>query len=138
MTGIISDKAIVEFNEILNQLLLEEVSPLPSTGHEIIIYTHLDKLLQEIIESRYMWSAGPKSRLNAIFIKSGSLVRKWQRRFKEQYFNIDQARTEAMKTNGALCGLTLADKDGGHESIWIVSCAKPSNLEGHLSFCPGE
>lgn len=138
MTGIITEAGIVEFNEILNQLLLEEVSPLPATGFDMIIRTHLDKLLRDIIESKDVMSAEPKSRLNAIFIKSGSLVRKWQRRFKEQYFNIDQARNEEMKTNGALHGLTLAMKDSGNEHIWQVSHAKPSDLEGHLHFNPGE
>lgn len=121
---------------ILDALLREELSPRPSTEIDLIIHTRFGQLLKEILDSSDTMCIDRYQ--EAIFTKSGSLKRKWERRFKGFYFNIQKPRTEQMKTNGALRGLTLSTGDGGHGQTWAVAYAQPADLEGHMNFNPGE
>ncbi|KAH9205779.1 hypothetical protein DL95DRAFT_397359, partial [Leptodontidium sp. 2 PMI_412] len=134
--GIVPRSNIEELNLILDALLREELSPRPSTEIDLIIHTRFDQLLKEILDSSDTMCIDRYQ--EAIFTKSGSLKRKWERRFKGFYFNIQKPRTEQMKTNGALRGLTLSTGDGGHGQTWAVAYAQPADLEGHMNFNPGD
>ncbi|KAH7321648.1 hypothetical protein BKA65DRAFT_540825 [Rhexocercosporidium sp. MPI-PUGE-AT-0058] len=134
--GIVPTSNIEELSLLLDALLRDELSPRPSTEIDLVIQTRFDQLLKEILGSSKTMCIDRDQ--EAIFIKSRSLKRKWERRFKGVYFNIQKPRMEQMKTNGALRGLTLVTKEGGHAQTWNVAYAQPADLEGNLNFTPGD
>ncbi|PBP24156.1 hypothetical protein BUE80_DR004906 [Diplocarpon rosae] len=127
-----TEKNLEELEAVISTLLLEENAPQPSTELELIIKTHMDHLVKEIIESKMMTSAEEHSRLYEVFLRALSLDRKWTRRFRELYFDIDFYRTDEMMNSGALRGLTLASKDEEQGHIWHVEnprCPEDQKLD---------
>tara|TARA_R110002060_G_scaffold36357_2_gene47342 strand:- start:7 stop:477 length:471 start_codon:yes stop_codon:yes gene_type:complete len=136
--GIIPKVHIEELNVLLDALLQIEVSVRPSTEIDLLIHTRLDELLKDIINSKQTVCHNLDRSQVTIYIKAGSLKRKWERRFKGFYFNINTPRTEQMKINGPLRGLTLMGSNGENVMNWLVSYIQPAGLEGHVNFTPGE
>ena len=136
--GTIPKLHIEYLNVLLDALLQIEVSVRPSTEIDLLIHTRLDELLKDIINSKQTICHNLDRSQVTIFIKAGSLRRKWERRFKGFYFNINTPRTEQMKINGPLRGLTLVGSNGENGMNWLVSYIQPGGLEGHVNFTPGE
>ncbi|PVH78591.1 hypothetical protein DL98DRAFT_239405 [Cadophora sp. DSE1049] len=136
--GTIPKKDIEELSILLDALLQTEVSARPSTEIDLLIHTRLDELLKDIVDSKETMCHNLDRSQVTTFIKAGSLRRKWERRFKEFDFNINKPRTEQMKINGPLRGLTLIGSNGDHGINWLVSYVQPAELEGHVNFTPGD
>ncbi|KAH7393332.1 PUA-like domain-containing protein [Cadophora sp. MPI-SDFR-AT-0126] len=135
--GTIPRRNVEELTALFDALLQIEVSARPSTEIDLLIHTRLDELLKDIVDSRETMCHNLDRSQVTIFIKAGSLRRKWERRFKELYFNINKPRTEHMKINGPLRGLSLIESNGEHGMNWLVSYIQPAGLEGHANFTPG-
>ncbi|KAK0099966.1 hypothetical protein ONS95_013212 [Cadophora gregata] len=135
--GTIPKSSIEELSVLLDALLQIEASVPPSTEFDLLIHTRLDELLRDIGDSKETMSQNMDKSQVTIFIKAGSLRRKWERRFKGLYFNINKPRTEQM-INGPLRGLGIIGSNGDQGLDWLVSHVQPADLEGHLNFTPGD
>lgn len=122
---------------VITALLQEEGSPDPTTELGLITSTHVEKLIKELLGSKLLTNADPRSKLSEIFIKVRSLERKWQRRFKTLYSDIDKIRTEEMMRCGILQGLTFAPMED-KEHTWIVNSPRCPDVAGSLDLNPGD
>ncbi|KAJ5043047.1 uncharacterized protein L3040_004435 [Drepanopeziza brunnea f. sp. 'multigermtubi'] len=135
--GVIYGESAAELDVVISALLLEETSPDPTTALDLIIHTHFDKLIKEIVASKLFNAADLNSQLYGIFTKAESLERKWQRRFKVLYSDIDKYRTEEMMRSGILHDLKIAPKEEkGH--MWIVDNPRCPDFAGSLDHNPGD
>ncbi|KAI9049213.1 hypothetical protein LZ554_007060 [Drepanopeziza brunnea f. sp. 'monogermtubi'] len=135
--GVISGESAAELDVVISALLLEETSPDPTTALDMIIHTHFDKLIKDIVAYKLFSAADLNSQLHGIFTKAESLERKWQRRFKVLYSDIDKYRTEEMMRSGILHGLKIAPKEEkGH--MWIVDNPRCPDFVGSLDHYPGD
>ncbi|KAI1777922.1 PUA-like domain-containing protein [Hypoxylon cercidicola] len=117
----------------------------PSVDFEVIEYARLDKLLAEVLDFAEISKAGPNRlttadapplRFRVDVLNAKSLSRNWRRRFRDQYFMIDQHRREALVTGGRLTDasfddpLTYSRNTETNDPI--------SELEGNLQFEAGD
>jgi hypothetical protein len=128
-------------SEILTVLLIDEQAMYNAVDLNLIALTYFDKLLEAII-SKTTKDTDP--RLQAIHTRATSLQHRWQQRFKEKYFSIDDHRINDMR-HRALRDLTpnlslpinLEDWKIGNQ-LWLVAKNEPiSHKEGDLGFEPG-
>lgn len=112
---------------------------------ETIEYARLDKLLAEVLDFAETLKDGPGHptaaddpplRFRVDVLNAKSLSRSWRKRFRDQYFMIDQHRREALMTGGRLTDASFNDPliySGGTKTNDPIS-----ELEGNLQFEAGE
>ncbi|KAE9374716.1 hypothetical protein N431DRAFT_405640 [Stipitochalara longipes BDJ] len=121
-------------SEILKALLIDEQNQSTAVGIDVIALTYFDKTLDAILSHTNQNIAIAEASIQEIFSRATSLQHKWQQRFKERYFTIDDIRLKHMK-DGALQGLSLNVGDWKTEQIWSVIYNQPiSNQQGDLGF----
>ncbi|KAI1766341.1 hypothetical protein GGR53DRAFT_486373 [Hypoxylon sp. FL1150] len=130
----------------------EEQRRYPVLDFKTIEYAHLDKLLAELLEFAETLKAGPgqatttatittvedalPSRFRIDVINAESLSRIWRKRFRDQYFMIDQHRREALVTGGRLTEASFNDPLAYNRSTKTDDPI--SELEGNLQFEAGD
>ncbi|KAI4869453.1 hypothetical protein F4820DRAFT_444051 [Hypoxylon rubiginosum] len=112
---------------------------------ETIEYARLDKLLAEVLDFAETLKDGPGHptaaddpplRFRVDVLNAKSLSRSWRKRFRDQYFMIDQHRREALMTGGRLTDASFNDPliySGGTKTNDPIS-----ELEGNLQFEAGD
>jgi hypothetical protein len=112
----------------LKLLLAEEEGHNPISLASIFI-THLDQLVEEIIgfSDGELPRPGPRRWLHRL---ASALQFKWQRRFKEAYFSINENRIKEMKENGALRNIVPNVEGTTASDIWRAATIIPlSDIE---------
>ncbi|KAI2631005.1 hypothetical protein GGR54DRAFT_181281 [Hypoxylon sp. NC1633] len=132
----------------------EEQTYQPMLDFETVEYARLDKLVADLLRA----ADGPKttgpnlapphavtgavdeasmqSRVNAMHAKS--LRRLWRRRFREQYFMMDQHRCAILVKGGRLKDVSFSSSLAYDLGTWHTKVTGPiSELEGNLQFDPG-
>ncbi|KAL2068255.1 hypothetical protein VTL71DRAFT_16353 [Oculimacula yallundae] len=132
----LSTSAMDELSSLLDAFLREESSPRPSTEIDLVIHTRFDQLLKEVLDSIDLISTDRSQ--ETMLIKCNMLKKNWERRFRGMYSNIQKPRTEHMKIDGALQGLTLTSSSGDHSQNWLIKHTRPADLEGSLNLTPGD
>lgn len=135
-TGFIPSAEAEIISELLSVLLADEKAQQNLVDLDLVMQTHLDKFLEDVVKVKDEFAQ--ESRFREIITRANSLQRKWQQRFKEEYFEIDEERTRRMKSTGILRGLQLNPGDWTTTQVWQVSKNEPiSHTEGDLGFDPG-
>lgn len=91
---------------------------------ELIVATHFDKMLDEIVAAR-MKLAPIHPRIARLVSLATTLQHKFHLRFKETYFAIDDTRKAWLKKKGALHGLLPMDRDQPTALMWHVAAIQP-------------
>lgn len=142
-------RKLTEVGQLLSILLDDEETPANLTKFEKILYTRLDKLVEEVVDwklnARFLADDREESlKVKTIFTddilpKADLLQLKWRLRLNESYFNIDILRRQMLSIDGALRGIYLntGDRDKGYR--WeIVQPNIKAKQFGDLGFEPGE
>ncbi len=97
----------------------------------------LDKLFQEM---RKFADVFPKDRrFDEVIGRVNFLEARWQRRFKQKWFDIDKERLKEMKQYGSLRGMTLNPGERTNHDTWLINDRSLDGYrEGELRFKPGE
>ncbi|KAI8962498.1 hypothetical protein F5Y11DRAFT_347482 [Daldinia sp. FL1419] len=124
----------------------------PTLDIETIEHARLDKLLTEILQfvERMKGVPDPSMVTNAvtstlplrfrvIISHAKNLWRAWRRRFREQYFMMDQYRCAALVKGGRLKDVSFKSTSLAYDlGKWQTKVGDPmSELEGNLQFDPG-
>ncbi|TAQ88272.1 hypothetical protein B7494_g3369 [Chlorociboria aeruginascens] len=126
--------------ELLETLLEKFTRDEEAGNYELTLakieHARLDKLLQDILTAN---GKSPDTSLLKLTNKAYHLRDLWQRRFKTDYFCLDQERLIYMKTKGRLRGVTLDPGPREEGQKWLVD--NPNRIAegvGHLTFKPGD
>ncbi len=112
----------------------EGLEPIPLST---IVNCRLDKLLQEMCKFADVLSRD--RRFDEVIGGVHLVEARWQRRFKQKWFDIDKERLKAMKQYGSLRGMTLNPGDRTNQDAWLISDRSlDGHREGALRFKPGE
>ncbi|RYP56892.1 hypothetical protein DL771_011534 [Monosporascus sp. 5C6A] len=131
-----------ELRSFLETASKDEERKHPTLDFDTIEYARLDKLLTEIlayVESlRHSTLASELSLAFRVDISNAkSLRRAWRRRFREQYFMLDQHRC-AVLLDSRLKNVSFEKALGYDLGKWQTPDSDPvSELEGNLQFEPG-
>jgi len=127
-------------SEILRVFLIDEQSTQRAPDLSIIIESRVDKCIEAINKTNSSIMADAP-RFHEILMRASSLQHKWQARFKDKYFSIDNERIKDMKKMGALRDMTLNSAGWKNKQLWTVTDIQRSLLisakEGDLGFQPG-
>lgn len=128
------DDVTGEINEILALLTDAEDSKRP-ISLSIISTSRLDKLLDELSDLR----GDDLVEIEDLVRRANILRRKWQTRFGERYFAIDEGRLAQLSAQGALFRVALSyPPDRKEHREWLVRHPRPgSEKPGALHFQPG-
>jgi hypothetical protein len=120
----IPEDIINQLDEILNILLADELSEEASDQIELSLIAHarFDKLLRDVIDKNQEQANTTYDRLLA---KAWTLQQKWQKRFKADYFAIDNKRLLNLNKHGALRGVILDTGNGTDQIQWKVHTRSP-------------
>ncbi|KAK6949993.1 hypothetical protein Daesc_008316 [Daldinia eschscholtzii] len=121
----------------------------PTLDIETIEYARLDKLVAEILQFAEKMKAaqGPlivgasnfTLQFRVIISHAKNLWRAWRRRFREQYFMMDQYRCAALVKGGRLKDVSFNTSPAYNLGKWQTKVGDPiSELEGDLQFDPGQ
>lgn len=142
-TGFIPTGEMEILCEILTVLLIDEQAMHNAVSLNCIALTYFDKALEAIMSKSTKDIAADEPRYQEIHAKATSLQHRWQQRFKERYFSIDEYRINDMRSR-ALRDLSLnlpidlehlRDLEG---QLWLVTKSEPiSHKEGDLGFESG-
>jgi hypothetical protein len=109
-------RKLQEIGRLLSILLDDEETAGSPTKFEKILYTRLDKLVEEVVawkfNVRFIADHEEGGKVKIIFVadilpKADLLQLKWQLRLSESYFNIDTLRRQMLAIDGALRGIYL-------------------------------
>ncbi|KAF3063600.1 hypothetical protein GL218_01689 [Daldinia childiae] len=123
----------------------------PTLDIETIEHARLDKLLAELLQfaEKMRGASSPLMRTGAatgsfslqfrvIISHAKNLWRAWRRRFREQYFMMDQYRCAALVKGGRLKDVSFNTSLTYDLGKWQTKVSDPiSELEGNLQFDPG-
>ncbi|KAI8952874.1 hypothetical protein F4801DRAFT_588732 [Xylaria longipes] len=131
-------------SSFLETALKDEERRYPTLNFETIEYARLDKLLSEIIQCIDTIKTSDLSpdfllRLRVNVSQAKNLRRAWRRRFREQFFMIDQHRAAVLVKGGRLKDVSFnssLDYDLGKWQTMRVS-GPVSEVEANLQFEPG-
>jgi hypothetical protein len=140
-TGFIPKGEMEILSEILTVLLIDEQAMHNAVDLNCIALTYFDKVLEAIMSKSAKDIAAEEPHYQEIHAKATSLQHRWQQRFKERYFSIDEYRINDMRSR-ALRDLTLNLptnlEDWKPEQLWLVTKSEPiSHKEGGLGFESG-
>ncbi|RYP68221.1 hypothetical protein DL769_005561 [Monosporascus sp. CRB-8-3] len=131
-----------ELRSFLETALKDEGRKHPTLDFNLIEYARLDKLLTEILAyAEALRRSTLASELSLAFrvdiSNAKSLRRAWRRRFREQYFMLDQHRC-AVLLDSRLKGVSFEKALGYDLGKWQTPASDPiSELEVNLQFEPG-
>ncbi|RYP42971.1 hypothetical protein DL768_010149 [Monosporascus sp. mg162] len=131
-----------ELRNFLETALKEEERKHPTLDFDMIEYARLDKLLAETLAyAESLKRSTLASELSLAFrvdiSNAKSLRRAWRRRFREQYFMLDQHRC-AVLLDSRLKDVSFETALGYDLGKWQTPASDPvSELEGNLQFEPG-
>ncbi|KAI0114844.1 hypothetical protein F4814DRAFT_448681 [Daldinia grandis] len=123
----------------------------PTLDIETIEHARLDKLLAELLQfaekmrgtSSALMGTGAATnsfslQFRVIISHAKNLWRAWRRRFREQYFMMDQYRCAALVKGGRLKDVSFNTSLAYDLGKWQTKVSDPiSELEGNLQFDPG-
>ncbi|RYO90614.1 hypothetical protein DL766_008184 [Monosporascus sp. MC13-8B] len=131
-----------ELRNFLETALKDEDRKHPTLDFDMIEYARLDKLLTELLAyAEALRRSTLASELSLAFrvdiSNAKSLRRAWRRRFREQYFMLDQHRC-AVLLDSRLRDVSFEKALGYDLGKWQTPASDPvSELEGNLQFEPG-
>ncbi|KAI0481470.1 PUA-like domain-containing protein [Xylaria cf. heliscus] len=133
-----------KLSSFLEAALKDEERRYPTLSSEIIEYARLDKLLSEILQFADTMKTSDLSpefllRLRVNVSQAKSLRRLWRRRFREQFFMMDQHRCAVLVEGGRLKDVSFnssLDYDLGKWQTMRVA-GPVSEVEVTLQFEPG-
>ncbi|KAI0145708.1 hypothetical protein F4776DRAFT_607617 [Hypoxylon sp. NC0597] len=122
----------------------------PILDFETIEYARLDKLVADVVSSEDTLRVAPTSskargevvpshaRYRADLANAKALLRLWRRRFREQYFVMDQHRCAALVKTGRLRDVEFNGETACELGEWYTRVGElVPELEGDLQFDPG-
>ncbi|KAI0127760.1 PUA-like domain-containing protein [Xylariales sp. AK1849] len=139
---ITSEQDTERLSSFLEAVLKDEERRQPSMDVDTIEHTHLDKLLDEIIQlSEMLKSWNPSTHLPLRFRVNVAHCNKlraiWRQRFREKYFMIDHLRCGILK-GGPLKDVAFDSNLTYDPAKWETKLSDPmSELEGNLQFEAG-
>ena len=118
---------------LLRAMAKDECRGLPTLGLDTIRYTRLDKLLMEIQKpENHLMSATHAT-------VAEKLERKWRSRFKEAYFDMDQARHFHLISKGLLRDVMFNKQAASKYNLWQSRHNEVlSEMEGNLQYESGQ
>jgi hypothetical protein len=129
----------------LEAALKDEVRKHPTLDFETIEYARLDKLLDELLQfAGTLKTSGLTPELLLRFgvdvSQAKSLRRLWRRRFREQFFMIDQHRCAVLVEGGRLKDVSFNNSLEYDLGKWQTKklTGPVSEVEGNLKFEPGQ
>lgn len=133
-----------KLSSFLHAALRDEDDEHPALDLSRIQYARLDKLLNDLLN--YAESAlVPKSTAHLALSfrvdmsNAKNLRRAWRRRYREQYFMLDQRRCAVIVEGGHLKDVSFRSSMIYNLNKWQTKCAGPvSEIEGNLQFEPGQ
>ena len=134
-----AQKANPPFNNVtedladLLNLLIESENSNRRLAFSTIETSRLDKLLNELIDLK----GNDSARITDLLRCASALKRKWQIRFGEKYFAIDEIRLAHLLAKGALYRISISSPSPDLQK-WHVTLPSPgSENPGALHFLPG-
>jgi len=118
-------------------MLDDEGSPSKAIPLQAIISSRLDRVVRELYKTREFRSKD--KRFKDVLARANSLEHRWQKRFKEKWFELDVRRIDYMMQQGALRGMKLNQGDRSDHGLWIINGrVQGGDREGSLGFKPGK
>ncbi|KAH9900587.1 PUA-like domain-containing protein [Xylariomycetidae sp. FL2044] len=128
-----------KLSSFLETILKDEERRHPMLDFETIEHARLDKLLAELINfAEKKVSSSLPLRFRADINHAETLRRYWRRRFREQYFMVDQHRCAVLVEGGPLKDVSFNSSLTYDLGKWQTTVSDPvSEVEGNLRFEPG-
>ncbi|CAJ2506423.1 Uu.00g005530.m01.CDS01 [Anthostomella pinea] len=130
-------------SSFLEAVLKDEERKQPTLDFEAIEFARLDKLLAELLAFAEMvkvasFTADLPLRFRVDVSHAKSLQRIWRRRFREQFFMMDQHRCAILVKGGRLKDVSFNNSLTYDVSKWETKMSDPiSELEGNLQYEAG-
>lgn len=105
--GTLSPMMMETVSDILEALIFEESTP-RAAEFDIILKSHLDKLLEDLITAPPSHSNPGRNVFTDLVSKAKCLHNRWLKRFQSRYLHIDDVRMRKLQEDGALHDFALA------------------------------
>ncbi|KAI0878352.1 hypothetical protein GGS24DRAFT_518140 [Hypoxylon argillaceum] len=142
--GNVSSSDTETLSNFLEAALKDEERKYPTLDFEIIEYARLDKLLAELLQFADTMKAGDLTpelllRFRVNVSEAKNLRRLWRRRFREQFFMMDQHRCAVLVEGGRLKDVSFNSSLDYDLGKWQTKrlTGTVSEVEANLQFEPG-
>lgn len=143
--GNVSSSDTETLSNFLEAALKDEERKYPTLDFEIIEYARLDKLLAELLQFADTMKAGDLTpelllRFRVNVSEAKNLRRLWRRRFREQFFMMDQHRCAVLVEGGRLKDVSFNSSLDYDLGKWQTKrlTGTVSEVEANLQFEPGQ